>query len=68
MGKDKTSIDFYPKLLNLVLNNKEFKVTKGEQLRDFLYVGDFAEAVNMCLDNKNIMERFLILHLVNQYR
>jgi len=44
---------FLPQVIKSCLNNEEFKVTKGEQLRDFLYVGDFAEAVNMCLGNQN---------------
>tara|TARA_A100001011_G_C14321077_1_gene850671 strand:- start:6829 stop:7749 length:921 start_codon:yes stop_codon:yes gene_type:complete len=44
---------FLPQVIKSCLNNEEFKVTKGQQLRDFLYVGDFAEAVNMCLGNQN---------------
>ena len=44
---------FLPQVIKSCLNNEEFKVTKGQQLRDFLYVGDFAEAVNLCLGNQN---------------
>lgn len=50
---------FLPQVIKSCLNDKEFKVTKGEQLRDFLYVGDFAEAVIMCLDNPNVFGEIL---------
>ncbi|MDC3047195.1 NAD-dependent epimerase/dehydratase family protein [Prochlorococcus sp. AH-736-A21] len=53
-GERQNSNRFLPQIIKSCLNDEEFKVTKGEQLRDFLYVGDFAEAVNNCLDNKNI--------------
>ena len=51
-GEGQNCNRFLPQVIKSCLNNEEFKVTKGEQLRDFLYVGDFAEAVNMCLGNK----------------
>ena len=36
---------FLPYLIDNCLNDREFKVTKGEQLRDYLYVKDFNKAV-----------------------
>ena len=36
---------FLPYLIDNCLNNREFKVTRGEQLRDYLYVKDFNKAV-----------------------
>ena len=36
---------FLPYLIDNCLNNREFKVTKGEQLRDYLYIKDFNKAV-----------------------
>jgi len=36
---------FLPYLIDNCLNNREFKVTRGEQLRDYLYIKDFNKAV-----------------------
>ena len=36
---------FLPYLIDNCLNDREFKVTKGEQLRDYLYIKDFNRAV-----------------------
>ncbi len=36
---------FLPYLIDNCIKNREFKVTKGEQIRDYLYVKDFNRAV-----------------------
>ena len=43
---------FLPYLINNCLNDNEFKVTKGEQIRDYLYVKDFINGLTNCLNNK----------------
>ena len=48
-GKDR----FLPFLINNCLNDREFKVSKGEQIRDYLYVEEFNKGLIKALDNKN---------------
>lgn len=47
-GKDR----FLPFLIDNCLNNREFKVSKGEQIRDYLYIKDFNRALINALDNE----------------
>ena len=44
---------FLPYLIDNCINNREFNVTKGEQLRDYLYVKDFNRAVIKTFGNKD---------------
>jgi len=44
---------FLPYLIDNCLKNKEFKVTWGEQIRDYLYVKDFNNALIKALNNKD---------------
>ena len=44
---------FLPYLINNCLNDREFKVSKGEQIRDYLYVKEFNKGLIKALDNKN---------------
>ena len=44
---------FLPYLIDNCLQNKEFKVTRGEQIRDYLYVKDFNNALIKALNNKD---------------
>ena len=48
-GKDR----FLPYLINNCLKDREFKVSKGEQIRDYLYVEEFNRGLIKALDNKN---------------
>ena len=42
---------FLPYLIDNCLNNREFMVTRGEQLRDYLYIKDFNKAVIKTIGN-----------------
>ena len=44
---------FLPTIINGCLKNKKFTISKGDQLRDFLYVDDAVEAIIKSLINKN---------------
>ena len=44
---------FLPYLIDNCINNREFNVTKGEQLRDYLYVKDFNRAVIKTFGNND---------------
>ena len=50
-GEMQTKDRFLPYLIDNCLNNREFKVTKGEQLRDYLYIKDFNSAVIKTIGN-----------------
>ena len=52
MGKGKGKTDFCLFLIDNCLNNREFKVSKGEQIRDYLYIKDFNRALINALDNE----------------
>jgi len=43
---------FLPYLINNCIKNKEFKVSKGDQIRDYLYIKDFNRALISSLDNE----------------
>ena len=44
---------FLPTIIDGCLKNKKFPSSKGDQLRDFLYVDDAVEAIIKSLINKN---------------
>ena len=44
---------FLPYLIDNCLQDREFKVTLGEQIRDYLYVKDFNNALIKALNNKD---------------
>ena len=52
MAKDKKKDRFLPYLINNCIKNKEFKVSKGDQIRDYLYIKDFNRALISSLDNE----------------
>ena len=41
-----------PFIINSCLENKKFPCTSGVQSRDFLYIDDFINSINKCLDSK----------------
>lgn len=45
---------FLPYLINNCIKNRNFNVSKGEQIRDYLYVKDFNEALIKSFNNKNV--------------
>ena len=52
-GERQNKQRFLPYLIENCKNDREFKVTKGEQIRDYLYIKDFNKALIKCLKNKN---------------
>lgn len=44
---------FIPQIIDSLKNNRDFLMTKGEQIRDFLYVDDVVEALMISLGNPN---------------
>ena len=44
---------FIPSLINTLIANKEFKMTEGNQLRDFIYISDLVEAMLLISENQN---------------
>ena len=44
---------FIPSLINTLIANKDFKMTEGNQLRDFIYISDLVEAMLLISENQN---------------
>ncbi len=42
---------FIPQIIKGCLNNQRFPTSKGEQLRDFCFIGDFIQAIFLSLNN-----------------
>lgn len=51
-GEGQNKNRFLPYLIDNCINNREFKVTKGAQIRDFLYIKDFNLALIKALKNQ----------------
>ena len=51
-GEGQKKDRFLPYLIDNCLKDKEFKVSKGEQIRDYLYIKDFNRALMKSFDNK----------------
>ena len=51
-GEMQSKDRFLPYLIDNCLKDNKFKVTKGDQIRDFLYIKDFNQALIKTLDNK----------------
>lgn len=49
-GRDR----FIPQIINGCLENSEFSVSHGEQLRDFCFIDDIVNAVFLSLNNSNL--------------
>ena len=50
-GQDKNR--FLPYLIDNCINDRDFKVTKGDQIRDYLYIKDFNLGLIKAFSNKN---------------
>jgi UDP-glucose 4-epimerase len=51
-GRDMSPNFFIPQMINTLRNNETFKMTKGEQKRDFLHVNDVINALILGAKNK----------------
>lgn len=51
-GERQNKDRFLPYLIDNCINNREFKVSKGEQKKDYLYIKDFNRALISSLNNK----------------
>ena len=51
-GEMQSKNRFLPYLINNCIRDNEFKVTKGEQIRDYLYIKDFNQALIKTLNNE----------------
>ncbi len=51
-GEMQSKNRFLPYLINNCIKDNEFKVTKGEQIRDYLYIKDFNQALIKTLNNE----------------
>ena len=51
-GENQKKDRFLPFLIHNCIEDNEFKVTKGEQIRDYLYIKDFNRAVINSINNK----------------
>tara|TARA_B100001248_G_C27370382_1_gene451325 strand:+ start:76 stop:999 length:924 start_codon:yes stop_codon:yes gene_type:complete len=51
-GEGQNKNRFLPYLIDNCINNREFKVTKGAQIRDYLYVKDFNLALLKAFNNE----------------
>jgi nucleoside-diphosphate-sugar epimerase len=45
---------FIPQIINGCLNDSEFSVSHGDQLRDFCFIDDIVDAIFLTLNNSNI--------------
>ena len=52
-GEGQTKKRLLPYVIDNCLNDREFKVSLGEQIRDYLYIKDFNSALIKALNNKN---------------
>ena len=50
-GEMQSKDRFLPYLIDNCINNRDFKVSKGEQIRDYLYIKDFNNAIIKSLSN-----------------
>tara|TARA_B100001248_G_C27398910_1_gene468194 strand:- start:6605 stop:7522 length:918 start_codon:yes stop_codon:yes gene_type:complete len=51
-GESQNQNRFLPYLINNCINDREFKVSKGEQIRDYLYIKDFTRALINTMGNE----------------
>lgn len=53
-GPGEASYRLLPQLIDAAMNNKELKMTKGEQIRDYLYIDDLVNAYIELSSSNNI--------------
>lgn len=55
-GENDNALKFFSWLSREMESNEQINLTSGEQLRDFVYVGDAANALNYVINNFNIFK------------
>ena len=58
-GEQMPEAFFIPQMINTLLKNETFNMTKGEQFRDFLYIDDVIEAMVLAYTNENSRNQLL---------
>lgn len=53
-GPGQKNSRFIPQIIQGCLNDSDFPVSHGEQLRDFCFISDISEAIFLALNNSNI--------------
>lgn len=53
-GENQDKSMFLPSLVDAIRKKKNFKMTMGEQYRDYIYIDDLIEAIIILLNNKNL--------------
>ncbi len=51
-GPDQDETMFIPQMINTLIKNEEFKMTKGEQWRDFLYIDDLIDIISILIEKE----------------
>lgn len=54
-GPNQEKDRFIPQIIMGCMNNEKFPTSEGMQLRDFLYIDDFVDAVFIILKNKDVL-------------
>jgi nucleoside-diphosphate-sugar epimerase len=58
---DNKSVVYY--IVSSILQKKELSITKGEQTRDYLYIGDLAQMINQCVHKYDQLPNLSIYNL-----
>jgi nucleoside-diphosphate-sugar epimerase len=58
-GPGQNNKRFFPQIINGCLDNRSFKVSKGNQLRDFCYIEDVVDAIYKILFSKKTVGKIL---------
>ncbi|MFH0919172.1 MAG: NAD(P)-dependent oxidoreductase [Fibrobacterota bacterium] len=59
-GPSQTGVMFIPSLVSALLSGKEFPMTPGEQTRDFVFIGDFIQALRRAIQDETVSGVFNI--------
>lgn len=59
-GPNQKKDRFLPYVINSFIENKEPKLTPGDQLRDFTFIDDIVKGIFLCLNNKEILNGEII--------
>ncbi len=60
---DNKSVIYY--VISSILKNSQFQVTKGEQIRDYLYIEDFANIIYQVIKKSDSFENYQIYNIAS---